>query len=78
MPLTARIIGMADLTMSVSDPCWKYLILEVSRMSDGRGQEGYKELKPRTRMTINDHSVQEHRRWSDPEPAVAVEKAIDH
>jgi hypothetical protein len=27
--LTARIIGMADLTKSVSDPCWKYLRQEV-------------------------------------------------
>ena len=37
-----------------------------------------KELKPRTKTTINDHGFQEHRRWSDPQPTVAVERPIDH
>ncbi len=36
-----------------------------------------KELKPRTRTTINDHRVEEHRRWSDPEATFAVEGAVD-
>jgi hypothetical protein len=40
--------------------------------------EGCKELKPRTRATINDHSLQEHHRWSSPQPAVAVARAVDH
>src|SRR5467141_2967126 len=40
--------------------------------------EGCKELKPRTRATINDHSLQEHHRWSDPQPAVAIARAVDH
>ena len=46
-------------------------------MSDGL-LESRKELEPRTRVTSNDHSLQEHRRWSDPQPAVAVARAIDH
>ena len=40
--------------------------------------EGCKELKPGTRATINDHSLQEHHRWSDPQPAVAIARAVDH
>jgi hypothetical protein len=36
-----------------------------------------KELESRTRVTLNDHSLQEHRRGSDPQAIVAVECAID-
>jgi hypothetical protein len=39
---------------------------------------GENELEPWTRVTINDHSLQEHRHWSDPQPAVSVERAINH
>jgi hypothetical protein len=46
--------------------------------SPSRLLESRKELEPRTRVTSNDHTLQEHRRWSDPQPMVAVARAIDH
>jgi len=91
MPLTARIIGMTDLVISISEASGKYLSLEgLSEQSVEIGGEKECEQgtrlgwalrdsrEPRPRMTINDHGLQKHRRWSGPQPASAIERGINH
>ncbi len=85
-PFTPR-IGLGERKSSSSDSDLRKSFWSVEGLNNARTLladcfsillEGCKELKPRTRATINDHSLQEHHRWSDPQPAVAVARAVDH
>ena len=85
-PFASR-IGLGERKSSSSDSDLRKSFWSVEGLNNARTLladcfsillEGCKELKPWTRATINDHSLQEHHRWSDPQPAVAIARAVDH